>query len=589
MFTLVVVGLLGGLITSLSPCILPVLPIVLAAGMTSSPTPSGATVAAGAPAGAAAQAPKNPPLVRYRSRVRQPLLVVTGLVVSFSLATLFGSLVLSSLDLPQDTLRDAGIAVLLLVGIGLLVPKIGDLLERPFARLQRRAVRPGSQGLGLGLALGLVFVPCAGPVLAAIAVVGATHRVGISAFILTLAFAIGIAIPLLVFALAGEQASRRIGVFRRRMREVRLGGGVLMIALALAIAFNLTDGLQRLVPGYTSTLQNKIESNASAERQLHKLTSTTKGVPMMLTTCQEGASNLRNCGPAPDFAGISTWLNTPDGKPLSLASLKGHVVLLDFWTYSCINCQRTLPHVEAWYKAYHDAGFDVIGVHTPEFAFEHVTSNVASAARSMGVKYPIAIDNDYGTWNAYNNQYWPAEYLIDATGNIRHIVFGEGDYSSTENLIRQLLTAAHPADQLAKDTGVADMTPTEPQTAESYVGYEESQNAAQSLVQNELVNYQLPATVQPDTFALGGNWKDGAQQATAGTNAKLAINYQGKAIYLVLGGEGNVTVTVGGRTRTVKVSGVPRLYTLNQTTKSERHVLTLAATPGIQAYDFTFG
>ncbi|HEX4430538.1 MAG TPA: cytochrome c biogenesis protein DipZ [Frankiaceae bacterium] len=574
MITLVVVGLLGGLITSLSPCILPVLPIVLAAGMTSS----------GASQSEAQAAP-----VRYRTRVRRPLLVVAGLVVSFSLATLFGSLVLSSLDLPQDTLRDAGIAVLLLVGLGLLVPKLGELLERPFIRLQKRAIRPGSQGLGLGLALGLVFVPCAGPVLAAIAVVGATHRVGVGAFVLTLAFAVGIAIPLLAFALAGEQAGRRIGVFRRRMREVRLGGGILMIAVALAIAFNLTDGLQRLVPGYTSTLQNKIESNASASKQLHKLTQSTKGVPMMLTTCQEGASNLRNCGPAPDFAGISTWLNTPDGKALSLASLKGHVVLLDFWTYSCINCQRTLPHVEAWYKAYQAAGFEVVGVHTPEFAFEHVTSNIKAAASSLGVKYPIAVDNGYDTWNAYNNQYWPAEYLIDANGNIRHIVFGEGDYSSTEKLIRQLLTAAHPSTSLAKDTGVADMTPTEPQTPESYIGYEESQNAAQSLVQNETVNYQPPATVAPDTFALSGLWKDSSQFATAGTGAKLAINYQGKAIYLVLGGQGDVTVNVGGQTRTIKVSGVPRLYTLNQTAKSERHVLTLAATPGIQAYDFTFG
>ncbi len=563
MITLVVVGLLGGLITSLSPCILPVLPIVLAAGMTS--TAEGGT------------------------RVRRPLLVVAGLVVSFSLATLFGSLVLSSLHLPQDTLRDAGIAVLLLVGIGMLVPKVGELLERPFARLQRRAVRPGSQGLGLGLALGLVFVPCAGPVLAAIAVVGATHRVGIGAFVLTLAFAVGIAVPLLAFALAGEQASRRIGIFRRRMREVRLGGGVLMIAVALAIAFNLTDGLQRLVPGYTSTLQNTIENNASAAKQLHKLTSTARGVPMMLTTCQVGASNLRNCGPAPDFTGISAWLNTPGGTPLSLASLRGHVVLLDFWTYSCINCQRTLPHVEAWYRAYHDAGFEVVGVHTPEFAFEHVASNVVAAARSLGVKYPIAIDNNYDTWNAYSNQYWPAEYLIDAGGNIRHVVFGEGDYSSTEKLIRQLLTAAHPATRLANKTGVADMTPTEPQTPESYLGYAHAQNAAQSLIKDRTVNYQLPQVVQPDTFALGGHWNDGAEAATAGTGATLVINYRGRASYLVLGGQGEITVTTGGRTRTLQVSGEPRLYTLNQTSTSERQVLTLTATPGIEAYDFTFG
>jgi cytochrome c biogenesis protein CcdA/thiol-disulfide isomerase/thioredoxin len=574
MFTLVVVGLLGGLITSLSPCILPVLPIVLAAGMTGSAELDG---------------DGEPVRIPYRSRVRRPVFVVVGLVVSFSLATLFGSLVLSSLGLPQDTLRDAGIAILIVVGLGLLIPKIGELLERPFARLQRRAVRPGSQGLGLGLALGLVYVPCAGPVLAAIAVVGATHRVGLGAFILTLFFAIGVALPLLVFALAGEQAAQRISVFRRRMREVRLGGGVLMIGIAVAIAFNAFDGLQRLVPGYTNTLQNKVEDNASAAKQLHKLTSTTKGVPMMLTTCQEGASNLRNCGQAPDFAGISTWLNTPDGKPLTLAGLKGHVVLLDFWTYSCINCQRALPHVEAWYKAYKDAGFEVVGVHTPEFAFEHVTSNIKSAAHSLGVNYPIAVDNDYDTWNSYNNQYWPAEYLIDAQGNIRHIVFGEGDYASTEKLIRQLLADAHPKTQLGKDTGVADMTPTEAQTAESYVGYQETQNVTQQLVENKPANYTLPSSVAADTFALGGTWTSGAQQATAGAGATLEINYEAKVIYLVLGGTGRVTVTVDGASHTLDVSGVPRLYTLNQTPTAGRHLLTLTATPGVQAYDFTFG
>ncbi len=205
------------------------------------------------------------------------------------------------------------------------------------------------------------------------------------------------------------------------------------------------------------------------------------------------------------------------------------------------------------------------------------------------MKYPVAIDNGYGTWNAYNNQYWPAEYLIDASGNIRHIDFGEGDYASTENLIRQLLTAAHPKASLGKATGVADTTPSGPQTAETYLGYESAANAEQQLAENELVNYQPPASVDPDTFALQGHWKVGAQQATAGTGAKLQINYLARAIYLVIGGEGAVTVTVDGRSHTLPVSGVPRLYTLNQTSKSERHLMTLSATPGIQAYDFTFG
>ena len=162
---------------------------------------------------------------------------------------------------------------------------------------------------------------------------------------------------------------------------------------------------------------------------------------------------------APNFTGITAWLNTPGGQPLSLAQLRGKVVLVDFWTYSCINCQRTLPHVEAWYKDYAKDGFVVVGVHTPEFNFEHVVSNVKSESACLGVKYPVAIDNNYKTWDAYDNEYWPADYLIDAQGDVRHVSFGEGGYSDTESLIRQLLTAAHPDIVLPQATDVANKTP----------------------------------------------------------------------------------------------------------------------------------
>jgi len=173
-----------------------------------------------------------------------------------------------------------------------------------------------------------------------------------------------------------------------------------------------------------------------------------------LPSFSASASTLVNCGSAPDFTGITTWLNTPGGKPLSLSALRGKVVLVDFWTYSCINCQRTLPHVEAWYKDYAKDGFVVVGVHTPEFAFEHVVSNVRAQAAALGVRYPVAIDDNYATWNAYDNEYWPADYLIDAHGDVRHVHFGEGDYGTTEQLIRQLLRDAHPGVTLLPPTDV---------------------------------------------------------------------------------------------------------------------------------------
>jgi hypothetical protein len=230
-------------------------------------------------------------------------------------------------------------------------------------------------------------------------------------------------------------------------------------------------------------------------------------------------------------------------------------------------------------------------VHTPEFAFEHVTSNIAAQAAQLGVKYPVAIDNNYGTWNAYSNQYWPAEYLIDSAGVIRHVSFGEGDYAGTEELIRQLLSDK-PNTVLPTPTEVADTTPTEQQTAETYLGYQYAplHTSGTAPVQNAAQPYQFPATLNQDTFALAGTWTDGQEMLTAGPNAQLELSYQAKYVYLVIGGTGSVTVQVNGKTTLVQpVTGVPKLYTLASSASGSRATMTLSATPGVQAYDFTFG
>jgi cytochrome c biogenesis protein CcdA/thiol-disulfide isomerase/thioredoxin len=581
MVTLVLVGFLAGVITSISPCVLPVLPVVL-------------TSATGRPP---ADAPDHPPA---RSRSRRPYGVVAGLVLSFSLSTLFGSLVLSALHLPQDLLRDAGIVVLVVIGVGLVWARFGDLLERPFARLPGRRVNPDSNGLVVGLGLGLLFVPCAGPVLATIAVVGATHRIGFGAVVLTVAFGVGVGVPLLALAVAGDAVARRTGVLRRRARGIRIAGGVVMILVAAAIGLDLTDGLQRDLPGYTTALQNSVEQNAGAADQLHRLTRIGNGPGAGAGgnsdasggACTVAGQTLENCGPAPELTGITGWLNTPGDRPLSLAGLHGKVVLIDFWTYSCINCQRTLPHLEAWYRAYRSSGLEIIGVHTPEFAFEHVTSDITNQARSLGVRYPIAIDNDYGTWNAYGNQYWPAEYLVDSTGTIRHVTFGEGDYATTEELIRQLLVNVHPGAPLPPPTGLADATPTEPQTPETYLGHQYAplHTTGAAPVADASGDHRFPATLKPDTFALSGTWRDSAEELTAGANAELELSYQARDVYLVLGGTGTVTVRVNGKvTSILSVSGAPQLYTLVSGASGGRAILTLSASSGVQAYDFTFG
>ncbi len=566
---LVFVGVVAGFLAGISPCILPVLPVVLVAGVTRPEAGTSDADGGGEP----------------RWRLARPLAVVGGLILSFSLLILAGSEVISLLHLPADSLRDAGIALLVLVGLGYLIPPLGLLLERPFARVSAR--RPSGRGGGfvLGLALGVLYVPCAGPVLAAITVVGATHRVGVTAVFVTAGFAIGTAVPLLVIAIAGSQLSGRISAFRRRAPLVRQVGGAVLVVMAVAIAFNAFDGLQKVVPSYSSALQG----SKTVRKELNGLTGTKQ---TKLTSCNSNATTLINCGSAPNFAGITAWLNTPGGKPLSIKSLRGKVVLVDFWTYSCINCQRTLPHVEAWYSRYAKYGFEVVGVHTPEFQFEHVVSNVKAQSADLGVHYPVAVDDDYGTWDAYDNEYWPADYLVGAQGDVRHEHFGEGDYGTTEDLIRQLLVAAHPGLKLPPPTDVPNKTPTGELSPETYVGYERLQYLVTSkpVFKDAPRAYQFPAQLQLGGFALSGTWTDHSQEATAGENAELELNFLASDVYLVLGGSGTLSVSVNGKpVQTIHIGGDPRLYTLYHTATAKTGKLLLKASPGVQAYDFTFG
>jgi cytochrome c biogenesis protein CcdA/thiol-disulfide isomerase/thioredoxin len=564
---LIGIGFVAGIVAGISPCILPVLPVVLATGATSVAEGTGQS---------------------WRSRGR-PAAVVAGLILSFSLLILVGSEVLSLLHLPQDFLRDAGIALLVLVGLGFIFPPLSAVLERPFARLGFRQPTGKSGGFVIGLALGVLFVPCAGPILAAITVVGATHRVGLTAVFLTVAFGAGAGVPLFAVALAGSELTKRVRSLRDRGPRLRQASGVVLIGMALAIGLNAFSSLQRDIPGYTSALQSRVEGSATVRQELGSLTGNGGA---SLAKCPPATTSLVNCGKAPAFTGITAWLNTPGGKSLSLSSLRGKVVLVDFWTYSCINCQRTLPHVEAWYQRYVKDGFVVVGVHTPEFAFEHVVSNVRTEAAQLGVHYPVAIDNNYATWNAYDNEDWPAEYLIDAQGDVRHIELGEGDYSLTEQFIRQLLRDAHPGIALPASTSVPNKTPTGDINPETYVGFERLQYLLPSdnVAQNSPAVYQFPPSLPLGGFGLSGTWTDGPEEATAGEDAQLELAFQADDVYLVLGGTGTLDVSVDGTpSQTIEVAGIPKLYTLVHGASLTSGTLLLKASPGVKAYDFTFG
>lgn len=571
MFTLVLIGFLGGLITGISPCILPVLPVIFFSGTQS--------------ARAGAVATKT-----SLSETLRPYRVIAGLVLSFSVVTLVGSALLSLLKLPQDAIRWVALGALVAIGLGLIFPKIEALLEKPFARLPQKQFGAGSSGFGLGLALGVLYVPCAGPVLAAIVIAGATGTIGLPTIVLTLSFAVGAALPLLFFALAGRRVAERVASFRRRQREIRIAAGIVTILLAVALVFNLPAALQRAIPDYTSTLQESVGGDEQIREKLN-LGGIINDQNRELSNCTNGASEPQSCGTAPDITGITGWLNTPNGSAVDLKSLRGKVVLVDFWAYSCINCQRAIPHIVDWYNAYKSAGFEVIGVHTPEYAFERVPSNVASGAADLGITYPVALDPNYSTWTNYRNRYWPAKYLIDANGTVRHIKFGEGDYAATESLIRQLLSDANPGTTLPAPTEAVDTTPPPDLTAETYLGVGKVVNYGGTGMYDEgTATFDYPAALPDDSFAYRGRWTLDYQGATAdGADSSIQLNYRARNVYVVVGGTGTVTVTRDGESKEMPVSGPPTLRQIVADDAISRGLVEVRLSTGLQAFSFTYG
>ncbi|GBG40530.1 cytochrome c biogenesis protein DipZ [Mycobacterium montefiorense] len=580
MQTIALIGFLGGLITGISPCILPVLPVIFLSSMDSGTNRSRRSMRA----------------------TTRPYMVIGGLVCSFSLATLIGSALLSALHLPQDAIRWAALVVLALIGLGLIFPPLQHLIERPFAFIPQRQIGSNTDGFGLGLTLGALYVPCAGPVLAAIVVAGGTASLGAPVLILTATFALGNAIPLLAFALAGRHVAERVAAFRRRQRQIQIAGGVMMIVLAVALVFNLPAMLQRAVPDYTTAMQNRLDTKeiqhslipantqppASASVLQLNQGNTSNG---LATNCTDGSTELQQCGQAPSITGITGWLNTPDNKPLDPASVRGKVVLIDFWAYSCINCQRAIPHVVDWYNRYRDSGLVVIGVHTPEYAFERIPDNVASGAAGLHIDYPIALDNDYATWNAFNNMYWPAEYLIDANGTLRHTKFGEGDYDGTEKLIRQLLVDANPNVALPAPVNGADTTPKTNLTPETYLAPDKATTyGGDGSYQAGTAGFNFPAQVAADKFALRGRWTLDDQGVTADSDdAAIRLNYTGKSVYAVVGGTGTITVTRDGQTTTTQIGGAPTLHQIVADNGAHRDQLDMQVSKGLQVFSFTFG
>ena len=584
MVILIAFSVLSGLVTVLSPCILPVLPIVL-----SSSAASGKA---------------------------RPIGVIAGLIVSFSIFTLAASWLVGLLGLSANALRLVAVGLLGLLGLGMIVPALNVWLEKAFGLLPgllrpQRATGSGfGPGLLTGAGLGLVWAPCAGPILAAVTTLAATQRLSFGAVLVVIAYAIGAGVPLLAIAYGGRALIQRVPVLTRNLQRVQQGFGVAMLLTAVLMAFSVdtlvTTWLTNAVPASWTASLNSFETSAAVSQGLGQLKSggqptPTPAPPVIPNTGQVAALNLPNAGPAPEFAGISHWINS---QPLTLKDLRGKVVLIDFWTYSCINCLRTLPYVTDWYNKYKDAGLVVIGVHSPEFAFEHDTANVEAAVKQYKIAYPVAQDNDFATWQAYNNQYWPAEYFIDAQGNLRHAHFGEGNYDETEQVIQALLAqAGHPV-QASLTQGSA-VPFSDQQTPETYIGLARQDRFAspQAGIPAALPEYTFPAQLPLHNFAASGRWNFVSEYAeTAEAGAKLELHFYAKDVYLVMTSDKAASVTVflvspnatshsddvdsKGQVR-VQASRLYHLVGLDSL--AEGTVILQFDSPGVRVYAFTFG
>src|SRR5476651_2265140 len=511
---LLTLAYLGGVLTIVSPCILPVLPFVFA--RTGQPF------------------------------VRSGLPLLAGMAVTFALVASLAAVGGGWVVQVNQYGRWLALLCVALFGLTLLLPQLSERLTRPLvaagSRLSEAAgadakPRPGASFL-IGVATGLLWAPCAGPILGLVLTGAALQGASIGTTLLLLAYAAGAATSLALALLVGGKV---FGLMKKSLGAgewLRRGLGALMLAGVAAIALGLDTGiLARLSTASTGGLEQSLVEKLSAKPE-QKSGAMMAGGAMMAANHSDA---LPVEGQLPPLDGAVQWLNS---EPLTAEALKGKVVLVDFWTYSCINCLRTLPYVKAWAEKYRDQGLVVIGVHAPEFAFERNVGNVTKAMKDLGINYPVAIDNDFKIWRAFNNEYWPAHYFADAQGRIRYHHFGEGDYAESERVIQQLLKeagATKVADGLinASAEGV-ELAPqmNEVKSPETYVGYQRAENFVPeaSLAADKVAMYNPPAQLALNNWSLGGQWNVGSERATASAPAsRIVYRFHARDLHLVLG------------------------------------------------------
>jgi cytochrome c biogenesis protein CcdA/thiol-disulfide isomerase/thioredoxin len=582
-----ILAYLGGILTILSPCILPVLPFVFARS--------------GQP---------------FR---KSGLPLLAGMAATFtlvaSLATVGGAWAVRANQLG----RIAALILFGVFGLTLLFSELAERLSRPLVRLGGRlsgSMDGGGAGRSfvLGVATGLLWTPCAGPILGLILTGAAVSGASTHTALLLFAYAAGAATSLALALMAGGRVFAAMKHSLGAEVWVRRALGVAVLAGVAAAALGLDRGiLTRLSVGSTSKIEQRLVAIASPKHDEDDAAPAMidDANPAMMMAAEGGSDGVPKL--LPDLFGATEWINS---SPLTAESLRGKVVVVDFWTYSCINCLRTLPYVNAWYGKYKDSGLVVIGVHTPEFPFEKDETNVRKAVRDLGIQYPVAMDNDYRIWRSFNNHFWPAHYFIDATGRVRYHHFGEGNYEQSEGWIRGLLEERNhqaPPDSAMKIAATGAQAASEAdevQSPETYLGYLRAAKFASpgGFDEDEAHSYRAPAHLALNDWALIGRWKDEGQLATLlSTPGAIVYRFHARDLHLVLG------PASGGRPVRFRVTleGKPpgddhgedcdaqglgtvtesRLYQLiRQKSSVQDRVFRIEfLTPGAQAFSFTFG
>jgi len=530
-------------------------------------------------------------------------------MTSFAIFTLSISYLEKIFHIDPNLFRTIAVIAIGLFGLSMMIPylgiKIEDLINNLTAPFRNRIKGKGtgfSGGYVMGFATGLVWAPCSGPILATVATLAATQEVNARVVMVTLAYVSGLGIPLFLFSLAGSWYFNAMSRFTRYAGRIQQAFGLVMIIAAVLIYTNYDKTVQLKIldifPSYGNFI-TKLEDNEQVSEQLSLL----QGRVDEKNVAKPGAGELPDLGEAPDFAGIATWLNTP--APLTMRELRGKVVLVNFWTYTCINCVRELPHVVAWYEKYKNNNFVVIGVHTPEFAFEKETGNVKNAISQFRINYPVAQDNDYKTWRAFDNRYWPAAYLIDVNGRIRKEHFGEGGYGEMELAIMRLLEeSGNPVRSTANN--IQDEAPAYLTTPETYLGLSRMERFASDKEAELGKHVFVPVPDIPqDHFAYEGAWDISYGSATAAKGSALEIRFRAGKVFLVISpyAKGDqVRLFIDNKAVDDSIAGTDvkdsrlildneRLYNLIDLKGNvETHLLRLEfETEGVSVYAFTFG